>query len=216
MLTRSVESRVKQGNTLKKKYLNGTFSGSSGKPAWNKGLSSKIKFICKTCLKEFWRLPNSGAIFCSPRCQAQALVGIKRPDVSKRLLGNKLTLGYKHTEEAKRKISIAGHNRGTGKMALYPENERIRKSSEYTLWRKSVFARDNWTCQKYGVRGGFLVAHHINNFADFAELRLAIDNGITLCKQAHDEFHKIYGKHYNTRAQLEEFLTPQPNQPKTK
>jgi len=92
------------------------------------------------------------------------------------------------------------------KMKDYPESVRIRKSSEYKLWRKSVFERDNFTCQKYGVSGGLLRAHHINNFADFPEIRLAIDNGITLSKIAHDEFHKIYGKHNNTLEQLKEFL----------
>jgi len=91
-------------------------------------------------------------------------------------------------------------------MAEYSEGERIRKSAEYRLWRRAVYERDEFTCQKTGQLGGELVAHHINNFVDFPELRLAIDNGITLSKVAHNEFHKIYGKHNNTKEQLEEFL----------
>jgi len=51
-----------------------------------------------------------------------------------------------------------------------------------------------------------LVAHHIQNFAQFPELRFAIDNGITLSKQAHNEFHKRYGRKNNNREQLDEFL----------
>jgi hypothetical protein len=82
----------------------------------------------------------------------------------------------------------------------------IRSSSEYELWRMAIFERDNFTCQKYGIRGGRLVAHHINNFAERKDLRLAIDNGITLSRQAHEEFHKIYGKSHNTKEQLNEFL----------
>jgi hypothetical protein len=93
-----------------------------------------------------------------------------------------------------------------GKMKEYSENEQLRKSFEYKLWRKSCFERDNFTCQKTGQIGGRLVVHHINNFADFPELRLAIDNGITLSKESHIEFHKKYGKHNNTKEQLEEFL----------
>ena len=46
----------------------------------------------------------------------------------------------------------------------------------------------------------------INNFADFPELRLAIDNGITLSEKAHKDFHNIYGNKNNTKEQLEEFL----------
>ena len=93
-----------------------------------------------------------------------------------------------------------------GRMKDYSENDRVRKSLEYVLWRKSIFERDNFTCQKYGIRGGILHAHHINNFADFPELRLALDNGITLSEKAHKEFHKKYGRSHNTREQMIEFL----------
>lgn len=86
------------------------------------------------------------------------------------------------------------------------EQEKIRSSTENRLWRESVFARDNWTCQKYGIRGGKLNPHHIQNFAQFPELRFAIDNGITLSDKAHKEFHKKYGKKNNTLEQLKEFL----------
>ena len=93
-----------------------------------------------------------------------------------------------------------------GKMADYPEIIRIRKSIEYRLWREAIFARDNWVCQKCKKQGVKLHSHHIKNFIDFPELRLAIDNGITLCKECHQNFHKKYGKKNNTKEQLEEFL----------
>jgi len=134
-------------------------------------------------------------------------------------------------EEQKRKISeahkgkipknikmIAGWNRGrkfperSGKNChlwkggITDENHKIRSSIEFRLWRKAVFERDNFTCQKTGIKGGYLVAHHINNFAEYPELRFAIDNGITLSKQTHYNFHKIYGIKNNTKEQLEEFL----------
>lgn len=77
---------------------------------------------------------------------------------------------------------------------------------EGEIWRNAVFARDGYTCQKYGIKGGDLVAHHIMNFSANPELRFAIDNGITLSKIAHAQFHKIYGKKNNNRKQLEDFL----------
>lgn len=93
-----------------------------------------------------------------------------------------------------------------GKMSEYPENERIRKSLEMKLFRKACMERDNFTDQKTGERGGRLVVHHINNFADFPELRTSIENGITLSIKSHREFHHIYGTKNNTREQLLEFL----------
>jgi len=57
-----------------------------------------------------------------------------------------------------------------------------------------------------GKQGGYLHPHHIKNFAEYPELRFAIDNGITFRKGCHEEFHKIYGRTHNTREQLDEFL----------
>lgn len=101
---------------------------------------------------------------------------------------------------------VIGANNHRWKGGITPVNNKIRTSLEYRYWRKSIFIRDSFTCQKYGTRGGRLVAHHINNFSDFPELRFAIDNGITLSEKAHIEFHKIYGTKNNTEEQLIEFL----------
>jgi hypothetical protein len=87
-----------------------------------------------------------------------------------------------------------------------PENERIRHSRNMRSLKKVCLERDNFKCAKYGTSGGELIMHHINNFADFPELRLSLDNVITLSKKAHDEFHKKYGRRNNTKEQLEEFL----------
>ena len=86
------------------------------------------------------------------------------------------------------------------------EVRAMRASTEYKLWRDSVFARDNWTCQKTGVKGGMMHAHHIKSFSDFKELRTSIENGITLSRKSHKEFHKKYGMKHNTPEQLIEFL----------
>jgi len=126
----------------------------------------------------------------------------QRKKISEKMKGKKQS-----PETIEKRISkIRGDKCHFWKGGITPINEQIRQSFEYSLWHKVVLIRDNFTCQKYGIRGGKLVAHHINNFADFPELRMAIDNGITLSDKAHREFHKIYGRTNNTKEQLNEFL----------
>jgi len=92
------------------------------------------------------------------------------------------------------------------KGGITPMNAKIRNSLEIKLWKKAVFERDNFVCQKCEQKGGELEAHHIFNFADYQERRTEITNGITLCKKCHKTFHKKYGKKNNTREQLNKFL----------
>ena len=87
------------------------------------------------------------------------------------------------------------------------EREKSRSYKEYYLWRADVFAKDKYTCQCCGHKGKGLNAHHIYNYADNKELRVVLSNGITLCKTCHFAFHTIYGKHNNTKEQLDEFIS---------
>jgi hypothetical protein len=125
-------------------------------------------------------------------------------------------MGHDVSEETRRRISEA--NRGKERIGskgslnpawkggITPENIRLRNSLDGKAWKRACLERDSFTCQKTGQHGGDLEVHHINNFADFPELRLAIDNGITISKEAHKLFHQKYGRRNNTKEQLEEFL----------
>jgi NUMOD3 motif. len=112
------------------------------------------------------------------------------------------------SKETRKKLS----DRQKGKLnhawkgGITPINIKVRMSSEMKFWRKACMERDNFTDQKTNIRGGDLEVHHINNFADFPELRTSISNGITLSDKTHNDFHKKYGKRNNTREQLLEFL----------
>lgn len=117
-------------------------------------------------------------------------------------------LGVKVREETKNKVREAnlGSKSHFWKGGISTENEMARVTVEMKLWKKAVLVRDNFTCQKTGISGCELHVHHINNFSSFLELRTSIENGITLSKKSHLEFHHIYGNKNNTREQIEEYL----------
>ena len=64
-------------------------------------------------------------------------------------------------------------------------NRRIRYSKAMKDWRKAVFERDNYTCQICFIKGVYIEADHIKQFAFYPELRYELSNGRTLCRQCH-------------------------------
>ncbi|TDX49118.1 HNH endonuclease [Orenia marismortui] len=104
--------------------------------------------------------------------------------------------------------SLGGENNPSYNPELTEEDRKERRSIfGYKNWRLKVYERDNFTCQKCGDdKGGNLVAHHIESFRDNPDLRLAINNGITLCEKCHNNFHNKYGYGSNTRNQFNNFM----------
>ncbi len=129
----------------------------------------------------------------------------------------------KLTEEHKQKIRIGmlkadlpsrgkhssyrGEKHWNWKGGMVSPKELIRKSLEYKLWRESVLTRDEYTCQECKLvssPGNFILMHvdHIKPFALFPELRLAIDNGRTLCVPC----HKKTPSYLNPKIKREDFV----------
>ena len=115
--------------------------------------------------------------------------------------------GTKHSIATRLKMSEAhgiGDKNSHWEGGKTKQNNMIRNSIEYRLWREAIFERDNWTCIWCGIRSGkgakvTLHADHIKPFGAYPELRFALDNGRTLCEDCHsttDSYLSNYFKNY--------------------
>lgn len=119
----------------------------------------------------------------------------KISESSKGRVGNRK--GIKHTPETRAKISritrertARGKDHYNYKHGKSRRNLNDRRKIEYQDWRKAVFERDNYTCQKCGDnRGGNLRAHHTKPFAEYPKLRFDVSNGMTFCHTCHELEH---------------------------
>ena len=132
-------------------------------------------FKCLHCGSDFWRKPceiaNGNCKYCTKKCYLTAQIG---------------------KSKGKGRVGLIGEKNPNWKGGITPINKSLRNSKAAKTWRESVFARDNWTCQKCGNRScknNYLriEAHHIRPFATFPKLRFEITNGLTLCKKCHDK-----------------------------
>lgn len=78
-----------------------------------------------------------------------------------------------------------------------------RSSSEYEDWRDSVIERDG-VCQCCGGHK-YLEAHHIFSWEDYPDMRINIDNGVTLCKWCHGRYNSYFG-HKGTGIGIVQYL----------
>lgn len=81
-----------------------------------------------------------------------------------------------------------------------------RNNKKIPFWRKKVYARDKYSCQICGDNsGGNLNVHHLMGYNKYPKLRYDKNNGVTLCDICHMDFHNVYGRGNNTKAQFEEY-----------
>lgn len=155
-----------------------------GRKHW-KGIYSNIS--CFECRKRFRQARESNK-FCSLKCSRKnTLFKCGHIPWHTGTVGAKFS--RKWTEEEKEKIAerFRGPKSHFWKGGVSKENYRLRRIAKYRNWRKKVFERDNFTCQKCKKRGGKLQADHIKQFAFHPELRFELSNGRTLCVSCHKQ-----------------------------
>lgn len=177
-------NEINNGRFKKGQNLGNTNGFKKGMIPWSKGKKfpensgkknnlwrgGKINKPCEICKVVFEKYPSNPTKTCSKKC---------------------LNVLIKNTR--------SGNSSPNWKGGVTPMTRMIRASLEYKIWRKSVFERDNYTCIWCGLRSGngkavILHADHIKLFAYFPELRLAIDNGRTLCINCHKTTETFCGK----------------------
>lgn len=97
---------------------------------------------------------------------------------------------------ASRKGKNVGKDNPMWKGGLTTIYSRLRTTREWTKWRKAVFARDDYTCQRCGANAKYdgqaviLEPHHIVGVTSLIRHKMKEhifnqDNGITLCYSCH-------------------------------
>jgi len=188
----------------------------SGNVPWNKGKRDNKIVICPTCNNKI-RTRYDGQVYCNQRCYSKSPKLKRLSKKSYLILNNKKKRWRKgtggkgfvnKTTFKKRDPRILGKNNPRWKGGITKFQEKVRKLPEYSLWRKNIFKRDNWTCQICGIKGCKLEAHHIKEFnlilktMKILKIKEAIkcselwntNNGVTVCLDCHNKTKTKYFK----------------------
>ena len=179
--------------TDKRKYC----SIECSRAAWKDSRNKSLLKTCLVCGEEFYiwksRAKEGKGKCCSKKCCNEYM------KTHSFLINNNPS----KTEEGKKRLKE--QNKGEKNRCwlggLTPIRTQIYRSDIFKNWRDLVFQRDKYTCQKRGYKGKGLNAHHIKSFSDIMiennikSLNDAykcdelgnIDNGVTLCKNCHQE-----------------------------
>lgn len=166
--------------------------------------------ICESCHTEFTKKKNTKGRFCCPECYWDSKKGVypehtgqeRKPlfcgkcgiKLNHRARNTKLCV-FCYRKEMSNHLKNTPRPNGSGEKHWNWKGGTTRNKhngGEYNEWRKSIFERDNYTCQDCGIRGVYLFAHHINPWAKFPSLRFELSNGVTLCEQCHMNVDPVF------------------------
>ena len=178
-------------------------------PPWNKGKVGVQK--CSEKTREKMRINNSGDKnpFYGKRHTEESKNknsnSHRKENLSQETLDKMSKSGKGKHSERKGIPGPLGKNAYHWKGGITGLTFQIRNSDRYDSWRTSVFERDNYICQKCGMVGRILNAHHTKRFAiilqeyNITTFEAALNcselwetnNGTTLCKSCHDKIRKV-------------------------
>jgi len=149
---------------------------------------------CDFCGREYIPKNKKNQIYCSCECYHKSCIGTHHTEEVKQIISLALA-GEKHPLFGK-----CGEDSPNWKGGITPLNEAIRTLVIYENWRRQIFERDNFICQKCSdKKGGNFQAHHIKSVSNIIKennitiLREALmcnelwdlNNGITYCEDCH-------------------------------
>jgi endogenous inhibitor of DNA gyrase (YacG/DUF329 family) len=175
----------KCGNSHKIRLTNFKDQGNScpecKKQALHDAFYRSVEVRCSICTKSLtrnpYRLKEGSLVFCSNKCKGVWL----------------------------KEASLGENNPNWNETLTAEERAKGRNFPEYYEWRILIYKKDGHTCVKCASRKN-LVAHHLDAYHWAKEKRTNVDNGVTLCKDCHGDFHREYGRYYNTREQFDDWI----------
>ena len=161
---------------------------------------------CTVCTQEFttrfWKKDKT----CSKQCKSKLISSNLKGRAKTAEHCSNISEALKNSEKAKRTQFKKGkENPAYGRSQTGPanhnwkggntnSNQKKRNDPRMEEWRKSVFEKDSYTCQKCGTKG-FLQAHHIIPFSQNFEKAFDVSNGLTVCVPCHELIHgRFIGK----------------------
>jgi 5-methylcytosine-specific restriction endonuclease McrA len=134
---------------------------------------------CIKCRKEF--IPcNRETKYCSHECFNE--VRRRGKFVNCGICGKTV---YRKRKNLKKSNFCSIDCLGAAKSVAWSIEWRRDRKIFAAKYRGLVLLRDNYTCQKCGIKQTNLEVHHVKPFRIFRELRFRLDNCVTLCPSCH-------------------------------
>lgn len=144
---------------------------------WNGG--QVVKKVCPNCKSEFYvGKKHKYQLCCSHKCRAEW-------QIKKRLF-----------PECTQEEDNLGFSYSATGARLLPDGNPVYRNSipGYWSWAQFIYRKYSEVCSICGL-GDEITAHHLNCFSDYPDERVDVNNGVSICKDHHKEFHSIYGIH---------------------